>query len=333
MNLATPLHLILLIVCFALLYLLIRRRRQHLKRFTSYAEARFYQYYHREQSAFWIGLKLFMGIIALAAIVIALVRPQWDYETRELEKKGMDIIFAIDVSRSMDAQDVMPTRLMRALIQISAFLEQLDTDRIGIIAFAGVATLECPLTDDFEAVRIVLQGLNSNTVERPGTNIGSALELAAQAFREASAANSIVLISDGEDLSGDALKHAKLIKDKGIRLYTMGVGSPEGSIVVNPYTGQEIVSKLDEASLQKMAESTGGEYFRITPGGDEIQLVLRRIYEREESRISRTSINSMKEQYYLFALMAIAILIGESLIDPRKRTRGLLAAEHQDEAN
>lgn len=332
MNLATPLNLILLVICLVMGYLLVHRRRRYLKRFQNYAETSFHRYYHREQSAFWVGLKLVMGIIALAAIILALVRPQWDYETRELEKKGMDIVFAIDVSRSMDAQDVMPSRLMRALIQISAFLEQLDTDRIGIIAFAGVATLECPLTDDFEAVRIVLQGLNSNTGERPGTNIGSALSLAAQAFSQASAANSIVLISDGEDLSGEAMKQAKLLKDKGIRLYTMGVGSPEGTIVENPYTGQEVVSKLDEASLQKLADSTGGEYFRITPGGDEIQLVLRRIYEREEGRINRKSISSMKEQYYLFALLALLILLGESLIDPRKRTKGLLAAEHQDEA-
>lgn len=332
MNLATPLNLILLVICLALSYLLIHRRRRHLKRFKNYAETGFYRYYFRDQSAFWIGLKLFMGILALAAIILALARPQWDYETRELEKKGMDIVFAIDVSRSMDAQDVMPSRLMRALIQISAFLEQLDTDRIGIIAFEGVATLECPLTDDFEAVRIVLQGLNSNTVERPGTNIGSALSLAAQAFSQASAANSLILISDGEDLSGEALKQVKLLKDKGIRLYTMGVGSPEGTIVVNPFTGQEVVSKLDEASLRKLADSTGGEYFRITPGGDEIQLVLRRIYEREESRINRKSVTSMKEQYYLFALLAIILLLGESLIDPRKRTKGLLAAERQNEA-
>lgn len=315
-----------------MIYLLIHRHKRYLKRFGSYAQTRFFSYYYREQSAFWIGLKLFLGILALAAIILALVRPQWDYETRDLENRGMDIVFAIDVSRSMDAQDVMPSRLMRALMQISSFLEQLDTDRIGIIAFAGVATLECPLTDDFEAVRIVLQSLNSNSIERPGTNIGSALALATQAFSTASEANSIVLISDGEDLSGDALKQAKLLQDKGIRLYTMGVGSPQGTFVTNPYTKQEIVSKLDEATLKKLADATGGEYFRITPGGDEIQLVLRRIYEREESRIRGKRISSMKEQYYLFALLAILLLIGESLIDPRKRTKGFMAAEHQNEA-
>lgn len=332
MNLANPYLLLLLIVCLALLGLLIRRHQRYQHRFERYAQSHFFTYYHREHSAFWSFLKLFMDILALAAIVIALVRPQWDYETRELEKKGMDIIFAIDVSRSMDAQDVTPSRLMRALIHVSAFLEQLTTDRLGIIAFAGVASLECPLTDDFEAVRIVLQGLNTGMAERPGTNIGSALELAVQAFKSASGANSIILISDGENLSGDALKEAKILKEQGIRLYTLGVGSPEGSIIKNPDTGVEVLSKLDEASLKALAEQTGGEYFRITPGGDEIQLVLKRIYEREESRTSHSSINSMKEQYYLFALLAIILLVGESLIDPRRRTKGLMAAENQNEA-
>jgi len=175
----------------------------------------------------------------------------------------------------------------------------------------------------------VLQGMSTNSAERPGTNIGSALSLALQAFQCASQTNSIVLVSDGEDLQGEGVKQAHQLRSKGIRLYTMGVGSPEGATITNPATGQEVTSKLDEKTLQELASITGGEYYRITPGGDEIGIVLRRIHEREASKMSRKHLSVMKEQYYLFALLAIILLLTEMFIDPRRRTKGIMAAENQ----
>jgi len=330
MNLVNPLYLWLLILCVLLVVMLFSRRRRLARRFSSFASPVFEKHYYRERSVFWYGLKLFLGILALVSIIIALVRPQWDFENRTLDKKGMDILFIIDVSKSMDAQDIMPSRLLRAIIQISAFMDELDTDHIGIISFAGVAKLECPLTDDYDAIRIVLQGLSTNSAERPGTNIGSALSLALQAFQGASQTNSIVLVSDGEDLQGEGVKQASELHKKGIRLYTMGVGSPEGATITNPATGQEVTSRLDEKTLQQLASNTGGEYYRITPGGDEIGIVLRRIHEREESRMSSKHISIMKEQYYLFALLALILLLIEMLIDPKTRTKGIMAAENQN---
>lgn len=327
MSLGHPYYLLLLLVCLPLLWLLVRRGKSQRKRFSEYAEAHLQGIYYAQFSPFWTGFKLVLAILALACLVLALVRPQWDYENRTLESSGMDIVFAIDVSKSMDAMDMMPSRLLRASMQISAFLQQLRTDRIGIIAFAGVASLQCPLTDDYEAVRIVLNSLNSDTAQRPGTNIGSALSLAEKAFATASSTTALVLISDGEDLEGQGIKQAKRLKEKGIRIYCMGVGSPQGAIVTNPDTGDEIVSKLDEQTLQQIAEQSGGEYYRVTPGGDEIQLILKRIYATEESRSRSKSLNALKDQYYLFAALALALLLVESVIDPRRRKSGLLAAE------
>lgn len=301
------------------------------KRFGRYAQSHMMSHYFHSQSAFWVSFKLFILCLALAAIIVAIVRPQWDYVHKETESSGMDIVFAIDVSKSMDAQDMMPSRLMRAVIQISAFLEQVQTDRIGIITFAGVATLECPLTDDYEAVKIVLGSLSTNNIPKPGTNIGAALELAADAFVTGQQQNTLILISDGEDLEGAATAQAKLLKAKGVRIHTMGVGSPEGYVITHPETGQEVISKLDEASLTELSRITDGEYYRVTPGGEEIQLILKRIYESEEKRINRKRINVLQEQYHLFAGLALILLLLESFIDPRRR-KGILAAENTNEA-
>ena len=224
----------------------------------------------------------------------------------------------------------MPSRLMRAVIQISAFLDQVQTDRIGIITFAGVATLECPLTDDYGAVKIVLNSLSTSNIPKPGTDIGAALKLAADAFIPDQQQNTLILISDGEDLEGAAMKEAKLLKTNGVRIHTMGVGSPEGYLITNPQTGQEVISKLDEASLTEISHISGGEYYRVTPGGEEIQLILKRIYESEEKRVNRKSINVLREQYHIFAGFALLLLVLESLIDPRKR-KGMLAAENSYE--
>lgn len=331
MNLVNPHLLALLIVSAVLFVLVIKRKSRIAKRFSSYAQVHLMRYIYREHSPFWSGFRLFVLILALSATIFALVRPQWDFVDRETESSGMDIIFAIDVSKSMDAKDMMPSRLMRAIIQISAFLEQVKTDRIGIIAFAGNATLECPLTDDYEAVKIVLSSLSTNTVTKPGTNIGAALQLAVDAFDSASPANTLILISDGEDLAATGIKQAKQLAGKNVRIHSMGVGSPDGYIITHPETGNEVLSKLDEESLSRISQSTGGDYYRVTPGGDEIQLILRRIYESEERRISRKKLNILKDQYHIFAAIALILLFTENIIDPRRK-KGTLGPENYHES-
>lgn len=327
MNIVNPALYLLLGICLLLIGMLWKRERWLQKRFTRYADRHLQPFYYQDRSPFWTGFRIVMLILALALIIVALSRPQWDYETRNLESNGMDIVFALDVSKSMDATDMMPNRLLRATMQISSFIPQLNTDRIGIIAFAGVATLQCPLTDDYEAVRLVLNSLNSDSVVQPGTDLGAALSLAETAFMNKSNTNTLILISDGEDLKGQGIKQAQKLKNKGIRVYCMGVGSPEGAVIKHPISGQEVTSKLDEAILQEIAALTGGEYYRVTPGGDEIQLILKRIYASETNRYRTKNISARKEQYYLFAGLALLILLLEPFIDARRRKSGLWAAQ------
>ena len=319
MNLHDLQALWLLLLIPALIFLVMRLSRRRNRRFTKYASEPFAQIYLAKLSPFYSGLKLYMLIIALGFIIISIARPQWDFQERDLGTGGMDIIFAIDVSHSMDATDVPPGRLLRSILQVSAFVDQLKTDRIGLIAFAGSATIECPLTDDHEAFKMVLSSLDTNSAARPGTDIARALDVALTAFNAAAGEGVLILISDGEDLSGSAVAKARELGSKGIRIYTMGVGSESGAVIRNPYTNEERISSLDKATLEQIARVSGAEFFPVTPSAAEIHLMLSRIYSGEKMRTEQRAVNMYKEQYHIFVIVALLIIFLEILISPDKR--------------
>lgn len=321
MNLYNPHVLFILCLIPLLIWLIWLNTKRFKARFSQFAETVFMQIYLKQRSPFYSALKLVILVIAFAFIVIALARPQWDFKEREISSQGMDIIFAIDVSRSMEATDIQPNRLTRSILQVSAFVDQLKTDRLAVISFAGTATIECPLTEDHEAVKMVLSSLSTESAARAGTEISRALDAARTAFQAGSGPGVLVLISDGEDLSTASITKARDLASDHIRIYTMGVGSEEGALIRNPYTGEERVSKLDAANLQRIAQVSGGEFFRITPSAAEIQLLLSRIYQSEKSQSSARTVNLYKEQYHLFASAALIFLLLESLILPLKRKR------------
>lgn len=319
MNIHALHFLYLLIFVPLLAWFILRSGKASSKRLQRYAEPEFFQIYLGKLSPFYRGLKLFLQLLAFVLVIIAMIRPQWDFREQELQSRGMDIVFAIDVSRSMDATDIQPNRLTRSILQVSAFVDQLDTDRVGIISFAGAPTLECPLTDDYEAVRMVLSSLSSDSAARYGTDIGRALDMARISFNAGSGGGVLILISDGEDIPGNAVAKARDLASDGVRIYTMGVGSQQGAIITNPYTGAEHVSRLDAATLERIATISGGEFFHITPSASEIQIVLAQIYrnEKEHTRTRKTFL--YREQYHIFAIAALILLTLESLISSYRR--------------
>jgi len=312
------LYLLLLIPLF--IRLIIKAPRNFDRKFSRYAEPGFSPLYLSRRSPFYSGLKLFLLLFVFVMMVFALARPQWDFREQDLQNRGMDIVFAIDVSQSMLATDIKPDRLTRSLLQVAAFVEQLKTDRIGIISFAGSATLECPLTDDHEALKMVLSSLSTDSAARPGTDIGRAIDLATSAFNAGSGGGVLILISDGEDISGNALGKARDLAAEGIRIYTMGVGSPEGASIRNPHTGAEHFSKLDESTLKQIADIGSGAFFRITPSASEIQLLLSQIYQSELAyNRSRKSL-IYKEQYHIFVIAALLLLVLDIFTKPYRRS-------------
>ncbi len=319
MNIFSPQNLYLLFLVPVLIWLIIRSNRRFGSRFSSFAEPAFREIYLQNRSPYYSGLKLFLMLVAFIFIVIAVARPQWDYRQRELGSEGIDIIFAIDISRSMEASDIQPNRLSRSILQVSAFIDQLQDDRLGVISFAGAATMDCPLTDDHEAVKMVLSSLNTDSAARAGTDIGRALDLGRIAFQAGPGSGVLILISDGEDIAANAISKARDLASDGVRIYTMGVGSEKGAVIRNPYTGEERISRLDAATMERIAKLSGGDFFRITPSAAEIGLLLSRIYQTEKSKTATRTLNLYKEQYHIFALLAVAFLILESLIMALKR--------------
>jgi len=214
-------------------------------------------------------------LLSIIAICLALARPQYGVEWSERKARGLDIVFVIDTSKSMLATDIRPTRLERAKLAIIDLVERLESDRIGLVAFAGRAFLQTPPTLDYSAFRESLDSINSGIISSGGSDLGNALSEAEKAFPVDNNYKVVVLLTDGEDLGGNAIDVAKKSAANAIKVYAIGIGTPEGDYLrienelgteefVRDSSGQPVRSQLDEATLQKIAELTGGSYSRLS---------------------------------------------------------------------
>ncbi len=217
-------------------------------------------------------LKAVLMIIGILFLIVTLIEPKWGYHWEEVEKKGIDIMIAVDTSRSMLADDVKPNRLEVAKREIEDLLKILEGDRVGLIAFAGRAFTYCPLTSDYSAFRLFLNDLNVNIIPVGGTAVSEAIYKGIDAFGEnENNHKAMIIITDGENHEADPLKAASKAKEKGIVIYTVGVGKKEGSYIkiineqgketlLKDAHGQVVKSRLDEITLNKIALETGGLY-------------------------------------------------------------------------
>jgi Ca-activated chloride channel homolog len=223
-------------------------------------------------------LRFGLLMLGLAFAIVSLARPQWGYIYEDVKRKGLDLLFAIDTSRSMLSNDVQPSRLERVKLAAQDLVNQLQGDRVGLIAFAGRAFLQAPLTIDYEAAVESTNDLDTKTIPEGGTNISEAINLALNTFGKSAAGNrALIIFTDGEDLSGDAAKTAKTAADAGVKIFTIGVGTPQGSLIpinsddggtafVKDSAGQVVKSKLDEKRLREIAQATGGFYLHLDDG-------------------------------------------------------------------
>lgn len=249
---------------------------------------------------------LLVGVFIFS--VLALARPQWGFEWQEVKRRGLDILMVVDTSKSMLTADVKPNRLERTKLAIKDLLKKLNGDRVGLIAFAGDAFMVCPLTVDYAGFVLSLNDLDVHTVGRGGTNLSRAIEEAIRASRPVRQGGdatrneykAIILVTDGDDLEGDALAAARKAKDKGIRIYSIGIGTPEGELIqfanergetefLKDSAGNFVKSRLNEGLLQQIALTTGGMYVRS--GGADFGLDF--IYDHE---LAKLPIGSLREE-------------------------------------
>ena len=273
-------------------------------------------------------------LLGLALAIGSLAQPRWGYTFEDVKRKGLDLLVAVDTSRSMLSNDVQPNRLDRVKLAIQDLIDELQGDRVGLIAFAGRAFLQAPLTIDYDAVIEAVNDLDTKTIPEGGTNISSAITLATQSFGKSAMGNrALIIFTDGEELSGDAVKTAKAAADAGVRIFTIGVGTPQGSLIpvtsdngetsfVKDSAGQVVKSKLDDKRLREVAEATGGFYLHLENGPRTMQQVqsegLTKMQAAEmDVRLSRRPIERY-EWPLGGALIALALSI---LIPERKRVR------------
>jgi Ca-activated chloride channel family protein len=252
-------------------------------------------------------LKIVLICASVFFIIIALMRPQWGFEWKEVKRSGLDILIAIDTSKSMLAEDVKPNRLERSKLAVKDLIKKLKGDRIGLIAFAGSAFLQCPLTVDYSGFMLSLDALDVNTIPKGGTSITSAIETALKSYEGgAKKYKVLVIITDGEDHEGTPVEIATKAKEEGIKIFTIGIGTKEGELIpirdeagnltfLKDRNGNVVKTRLDETTLQQIALTTGGSYVKAT----RTEFGLDLIYEEKLSKMEKREIeNRMIKKYY-----------------------------------
>ncbi len=260
--------------------------------------------------------------LAVLFLLFALTAPRWGYQWEDLHQRGVDVIVALDVSNSMLAEDLKPNRLERAKRKISDLLDMLEGDRIGLVAFAGTSFVQCPLTLDYGAAKLFLSAIDTELIPVQGTAIGNAIKTSTKAFRsQEKKSKALILITDGEDQTGEALSAAKLAKEQGVKIYAIGIGGEIGAPLPNPSNeggfrknqqGEVILSKLDETTLQKIALETGGSYVRSVTGDMDLKTIYRdqikKHIEKKEFKSERRKIWQERFQWFIFAGLVFLVL-------------------------
>jgi len=279
-------------------------------------------------------IKAVFVIAALLFIIFSLVQPKWGYHWEDVERRGIDLVVAVDTSRSMLADDIKPNRLQAAKREISDLINVIDGDRVGLVAFAGTAFLQCPLTLDYGAFNLFLDDINTNLIPVGGTSFGEAIKKSMSAFSsKLKKHKAIVLITDGEDHQGNAMEMAKAAKEQGIVVYTVGVGKKEGAYIrlkdgkgnetlLKDREGQVVKTRLDEVLLNKIALETGGAY---TPAYG-TQWGLANIYTNiignmEEKQLGGRKIKLYENRFQIPLFIALILIMLESLIGERASKR------------
>ena len=276
--------------------------------------------------------KIICVFAALVFSIVALMRPQWGFHWEEGMRSGLDILIAIDTSRSMLAEDVKPNRLEHAKGMIKELVKELKGDRVGLIAFSGRAFLVCPLTNDYNGVLFSLENLDADVIPKGGTSISSAIGEALRSYRgEERKYKVLLLLTDGEDHEGDPISLIETTKQEGLRIFSIGMGSPEGDLIpiirengqkefLKDGQGQVVKSLLDEDLLRKIALRTNGSYARADGG----KSGLKQIYDERLSKLEKGEFEgkmrkSYKERFQIPLVLVLLLLVFEPFIRERKK--------------
>jgi len=314
-------------VMFLLFWFSIWSKNRRLDRF---GESQLLSSLVTELSSVNTGVKYILWRLAAAFLVVALINPQLGSKMAEAKVQGIDIIVALDVSNSMKAEDLTPNRLVSARRAISKMLEELRGDRVGIIVFAGQAFVQLPITSDYSAGKLFLSTIDNDVVPVQGTDIGAAIELSMKSFSEESPAQkAIVIITDGENHEQDAVVAAQEAAEQGIKVFTIGMGSPDGTPIPQ-YNGKTrtgfkkdqegniVVSKLNEQMLREIAKAGNGAYVRASNAQVGLEPLLAELNQIEKTDMGTVSYAEYEDRFQIFLALALACLVLEFFLGTQK---------------
>jgi len=276
----------------------------------------------------WIKLTVYT--IALACLIFAIANPQFGSKTEEVKRKGVDVMIALDISNSMQAEDLYPTRLDRAKRSIQELLTYLKSDRIGIVVFAGEAFVQLPITTDYSAARLFLESIEPDLITTQGTDIGNAINLCMNSFDfDTPTSKNIILISDGENHEEQAMEAAELAAEKEVMINTIGMGSENGAPIPLFYQGKKvgfrknkegntIVTALDATMLQKIAEKTDGIFVRATNSDSGMRSIFKEMDGLEKVEIGSKVYTDFEDRFQYLLLPALLLFIIELIIPNTK---------------
>ena len=279
-----------------------------------------------------IHIKSWLLIIGCFFMIVASIGPQIGTRLSEYKREGIDIFIALDVSESMNAQDVTPNRIEKAKYELNRLINSLDGDRIGIIVFAGTAHIHLPLTTDYSAAKLFLKSIDTKIVETPGTSLSSVMNLAIdQIQKDNEKYKAIILVSDGEDHEGEAIEIAKIASDRQILFYTVGVGTIKGSpIPILSETGKRINFKknndgkivttiLNEQILNKISNITGAEYYRIDNKANALSPLIKNLDLLDKKELKTQVFTEYEHRYQIFLLLSLICLFVDFLLFTKKK--------------
>lgn len=272
------------------------------------------------------SLKFWLMVAALALLIVMLARPQMGTKTSQEKRKGIEVIISLDISNSMRAEDVVPSRLDKSKMLVENMVDNFTNDKVGLVVFAGDAFIQLPITSDYVSAKMFLQNTDPSLIATQGTDLAGAIELSSKSFtQQDKVGRAILIITDGEDHEGGAIEAAEKARKNGIRVFVLGVGSTKGSPVpdgnggyMKDNSGQEVISALNEEMCKQVAQAGGGAYIHV----DNTSLAQRQLNDEltklQKGDISSVVYSEYDEQFQAVGILVLILLIIEMLILERK---------------
>ena len=275
-------------------------------------------------------VKFYLQLLSIVLIIIVLARPQFGSKEENVKKKGIEVMVALDISNSMMAQDIQPSRLDKSKQILSKLIDEMTEDKVGLVVFAGDAYTQLPITSDYVSAKMFLSSINTQIVPRQGTAIGSAIDMAIKSFgAKSNAGRAIIVITDGENHEDDAVAAAKLATENGIKVFVVGMGKPEGAPIPIDGTmsfkkdkdGNVVVSKLNEEMGKSIAQAGQGLYVRADNTNAALKTISKELDKLAKTDLETKVFSEYNEQFQSFAFIALFLLLAEVFIFGRKNKR------------